>query len=218
MNERTSQHLGWRLVAESSTVRPAQLPLVGPSWTIGRATDNEVVIAHDAVSRRHALIVREEDLFRLSDVGSRNGTFVNGKIVRNSHILAHRDLIGLGETRPHLRFVDDHAIANPVRGQPSGITHHLRLRYDDQRLRFSIYDRPLDLSPDEFRLLRYLHHSRGTVCSRIECADAIWGADAYRHEDGLDRLIEDLRRKLTHLDPEIAIVQTRITGGFILQL
>ena len=218
MGESTSQHLGWKLVAESSAVRPAQLPLIGPSWALGRATDNAVVVAHDAVSRHHALIVREDDLFRLSDVGSRNGTFVNGKLVRTSHILAHRDLIGLGETRPHLRFIDDHAITDPVTSQASTSTHYSRLHYDDRRLRFSIYDRPLDLSPDEFRLLRCLHQSPGSICARTACADAIWGADAYRHEDGLDRLVDSLSKKLHHLDPEITIVQTRITGGFILQV
>ena len=74
MGESTSHRLGWRLVAEAGTVRPAQLPLIGPSWTLGRATDNAVVIAYDAVSRHHALIVREDDLFRLNDAGSRNGT------------------------------------------------------------------------------------------------------------------------------------------------
>lgn len=218
MGEASSLRLGWRLVAEQSTVRPAQLPLVGPSWTLGRAKENAVVVADDAVSRHHALIVREDDLFRLCDDGSRNGTYVNGDLVRTSQVLTHRDLIGLGTAKPHLRFVDDRVIANPQPGQARIVTHHARLHYDDRRLRFSIYDRPLDLSPDEFRLLRCLHESPGSVRARVDCADAVWGAGADRHEDRLDHLAEELRQKLQHLDPEITIVQTRITGGFILQV
>lgn len=148
--------LGWRLVAVRGDVRPTGLALVGPSWSIGRATDNAVIVAHDGVSRRHAMIVREGDLFRLSDIGSRNGTYLNGKPLRASAILAHRDLIGLGEPNPHLRFVDERVLADPVLAVPTARDYLPRLHYDDRRLRFTLYDRPLDLSEDEFCLLRYL--------------------------------------------------------------
>jgi hypothetical protein len=218
MSSRTSDHSGWRLVAVHGAVQPAQLTLAGLSWTLGRAKENAVVVAHDAVSRQHALIVREDDQFRLSDVGSRNGTYVNGKLLRASQILAHRDLIGLGEANPHLRFVDVNALAEPVPRRPPAFAYHARLEYDDRRLRFSHYDRTLDLSPDEFRLLRHLHRSDGAVCARADCAEAVWGDGASRHEERLDRLVEGLRHKLQRLDPEIDIVQTRITGGFILQV
>jgi DNA-binding response OmpR family regulator len=218
MAESTPNHLGWHLVAESSTVQPGQLLLVGPSWGLGRSSKNAVVVAEEVVSRYHAVIVREDEQFRLSDVGSRNGTYVNGKVVRSSHILMHRDLIGLGNAKPHLRFVNDHAIANPVRGQSNESSHHTRLHFDDRRLRFSIYGQLLDLSPDEFRLLRCLHRTPGDVCDRFDLADAIWGVEAHRHEPSLDRLVDALTRKLHQLDPEITITRTRITGGFILTI
>jgi DNA-binding winged helix-turn-helix (wHTH) protein len=212
--------VGWHLDAVQGDVRPAKLLLAGSSWTIGRSQENAIVVAHDAVSRRHAMIVREEGDFRLSDLGSRNGTYLNGKLLRASQILAHRDLIGLGEPTPRLRFVDDHAVADPPPGKSANATvrgHHVRLDYDDRRLRFSLYDRPLDLSPDEFCLLRFLYLSSGDVCARRECSEAVWGADAPRHEEKLDRLVERLRSKLRRLDEQLDIVQTRITGGFILQ-
>jgi hypothetical protein len=218
MGEGDTHHPGWRLSAVQGDVRPAQLALVGPSWALGRAPENAIVVANDAVSRHHAIIVREGEVFRLRDVGSRNGTYVNGALLGASHILAHRDLIGLGEARPQVRFVDDHAFADPIPGLPTAPPHRARLHYDDRRLRFSLYDRPLDLSPDEFRLLRFLHQSDGAVCAPVDCADAVWGADAPRHQEGLERLVDALRRKLRHLDPEMNIVQTRITGGLILQV
>jgi hypothetical protein len=210
--------LNWRLVAVHGDVRPPQLALVGPSWTIGRAAENAIVVVHHTVSRHHAVIVREGELFRLSDTESRNGTYLNGELLRTSQILAHRDLIGLGEPSPHLRFVDERAFAGPVPGSPPVRSERARLQYDDRRLRFTLYDRPLDLSPDEFRLLRHLYQSDGAVCTRLDCADAIWGIAAPRHQDGLDQLVDRLRRTLRRLDPEFDIVQTRITGGFILQL
>ncbi|HEY7035203.1 MAG TPA: FHA domain-containing protein [Thermomicrobiales bacterium] len=211
--------LGWRLVAVHGDVRPPHLTLVGPSWTIGRAAENAIVVVRDAVSRHHAVIVREGESFRLSDTDSRNGTYLNGELLRTSRFLAHRDLIGLGEPQPQLRFVDEHALADPLPSRHAAPRDDRpRLVFDDRRLRFTLYDRSLDLSPDEFRLLHYLYQSDGAVCARPECAEAIWGNAAPRHEDALDRLVDRLRRKLRHLEPQFDIVQTRITGGFILQL
>ena len=213
-----SHQPGWRLIAVHKDVRPAQLSLIGPSWTIGRTRDSSIIVAREAVSRQHALIVREGEDFRLRDVGSRNGTYINGVRVQGSELLVHRDLIGIGEPEPSLRFIDDRAFADPVPGKPAARSHQSRLRFDDRRLRFLLYDRPLDLTEDEFRLLHCLHASAGTVCAREDCAEAVWGADAPRHEAGLDHLIDGLRHKLRRLDPEINLVQTRITGGFILTI
>jgi hypothetical protein len=216
--QREHPRLGWRLVAERGDVRPAQLSLGGPACTIGRAADNAIVIVHDGVSRHHATIVRDGDSFRLSDAGSRNGTYVNGTRLRGSHYLAHGDLIGLGGPNPHLRFVDEHVLDEPLHSGPTVRDNRPRLNYDDRRLRFSVHGTPLDLSQDEFSLLRYLFESEGEICSRPDCAAAIWGVAAPRHEDDLDHVVDRLRRKLQRLDPRFDVVRTRITGGLILQV
>jgi hypothetical protein len=49
--------------------------------TIGRHPHNDIVIAHQAVSSRHAAIDSEADMVVLEDLGSSNGTFVNGQRV-----------------------------------------------------------------------------------------------------------------------------------------
>ena len=47
--------------------------------TLGRATDNDIVIADASVSRRHASIVPQNGGFALRDLASQNGTFVRGQ-------------------------------------------------------------------------------------------------------------------------------------------
>lgn len=64
---------------------------------IGRGIDNDVILADVAVSRRHLIVVREGEALRLRDLGSGNGTQVNGKRV-SSMVLAEGDRIELGET------------------------------------------------------------------------------------------------------------------------
>ncbi|HEV8303903.1 MAG TPA: trypsin-like peptidase domain-containing protein [Gemmatimonadales bacterium] len=60
------------------------------------------------VSSRHAAIVRKAEGFVLQDLGSRNGTFVNGRRIDGDTILQDGDVIGFGPTGPALEF---HAIA-----------------------------------------------------------------------------------------------------------
>ena len=63
---------------------PPPLYCSGPVTRIGRGDGVEVRLEHPLVSRRHARIEATADGFRLVDEGSRNGTFVNGRRVREA--------------------------------------------------------------------------------------------------------------------------------------
>jgi Tfp pilus assembly protein PilF len=71
---------------------------------IGRGTDQDIVLADIAVSRRHVTIQLENGRYRLRDLGSGNGTLLNGERV-DSVLLSDGDQIEIGNTL--LRF--DHA-------------------------------------------------------------------------------------------------------------
>ena len=63
---------------------------------VGRSPDSDFVIDDRTVSRRHAAIHREGYLWILEDLGSTNGTRVNGERVRDRAALAPGDEIGFG--------------------------------------------------------------------------------------------------------------------------
>ena len=65
--------------------------------TIGRLAECDVVIADPGASRRHARIRFQDDAYLLTDLGSTNGTQVNGELVQE-HSLADGDRITIGET------------------------------------------------------------------------------------------------------------------------
>jgi len=52
------------------------------SYTIGRDPDCDIVIADPFVSRRHAKIFYRDNRWFIEDVGSRNGTYVDGEDIR----------------------------------------------------------------------------------------------------------------------------------------
>ena len=76
----------------------------GQQLTIGRHPDNKIVIDNLAVSAHHATVRAEGLSLLLTDMGSRNGTYVNNERVEESQ-LAHQDWVSIGK---HILIVDLH--------------------------------------------------------------------------------------------------------------
>ena len=64
---------------------------------IGRDASADLVLDHERISRRHALIACTEEGYLLSDLGSSNGTRVNGEWVTDPVLLQDGDVIELGD-------------------------------------------------------------------------------------------------------------------------
>ena len=89
---------GNRLVSLGSS--PArEYSLDKPTIAIGSHPKNDVVADDTTVSRRHATITRKADGFELADLGSTNGTFVNGRRLTEPVVLKPGDEIKFGSVR-----------------------------------------------------------------------------------------------------------------------
>ncbi|MFZ5470882.1 MAG: diguanylate cyclase [Myxococcota bacterium] len=71
--------------------------------TVGRASDSDIWLDDDSVSRHHAKLVRAGDEVQLVDLKSKNGTFCNGEQVRGSRTLHDGDKLQIGSNNV-LRF------------------------------------------------------------------------------------------------------------------
>lgn len=80
------------------------LHLIPPSISIGSAEVNDIVVSSDLVSRRHAVIERVGGHWKIKDLDSTNGTYVN-HIVVSSEDLHPGDLVALGDAAFH--FVEN---------------------------------------------------------------------------------------------------------------
>lgn len=197
-----------RLVALSDEVEPAELALSGAEHTVGRAPGCDIVVRRQTVSRLHARILREGPRYVLYDVGSANGTFVNGQRLTAPHLLGHRDTIGLGAAGDLLRFIDPDPTVVPS----------TRLRFDERTQSFSLAGQLLELTPAQHRLLLHLYRHLGALCTREACAAAIWGRDYDPGLDAeaLDRAVSNLRAALRRADPTAELIQTRRGLGYTL--
>ncbi|RIK46074.1 MAG: hypothetical protein DCC58_04410 [Chloroflexi bacterium] len=104
-----------------------QKPLTLPRVRIGRYPNNEIVLDHSTVSAYHAeIILRPDGRHEIIDRESRNGTRVNGALVR-SQVLKDGDLITLGAASLH--YLSESA-ADPDIAPLGGYSQHGAQRYD----------------------------------------------------------------------------------------
>lgn len=169
------------------------LPLAEPVTTLGRAATCQVVIEDDFASRRHAQILLRDDCYWLRDLGSKNGTLLDGQPVTGETLLADGAMIQIGEVR--LRFHEPAATAtHPGVGTVEGI-----LWVDPAArqvwLRGQLLAPPL--SPKQFDLLLCLWQRPGQAVSKDEIAAAVWpeaGGEVYDYQ--VDKMVSRLRDRL----------------------
>lgn len=100
-----------KLILSLDGAQLREFPLTKERTTIGRKPHNDVVIDNLAVSGEHAMIMTILNDSFLEDLGSTNGTVVNGQPIKK-HFLQNSDVIELGKYK--LKFVADVPVAQPA--------------------------------------------------------------------------------------------------------
>ncbi|MGH8472373.1 MAG: FHA domain-containing protein, partial [Gammaproteobacteria bacterium] len=85
-----------KLVLSLGGAFQAEFPLNKERMTIGRKPDNDVQVDNLAISGKHALIITILDDSFVEDLGSTNGTYINGKAVKKQ-LLTHNDTVEIGK-------------------------------------------------------------------------------------------------------------------------
>ncbi len=83
-----------------------------PANSLGRHPNNSIQLLDKIVSKEHCILELRDGRFVLRDLGSLNGTYVNGERVRGEMFLKHGDEIALGSTRA--RYDDGSGVALPL--------------------------------------------------------------------------------------------------------
>ncbi len=84
--------------ASPGALGPGSRFALGARTVLGRAGDCDIVIDDPYVSASHAEIVRIGARYAVRDLGSANGTYVNGTEVRRQRVLRPGDRVTLGDT------------------------------------------------------------------------------------------------------------------------
>ncbi|MGB3292789.1 MAG: adenylate/guanylate cyclase domain-containing protein [Phormidesmis sp.] len=104
---------------------PQNLPLAGSScWTVGRSDDNNLVLGDRWISRNHAMLqCMDTGEYYLIDLGSRNGSFINGRRVSIPVTLRDGDDVTFGQTR-FVFYCPAPEAAEPISADNLGESHY----------------------------------------------------------------------------------------------
>lgn len=187
-------------------------PLNGQRWIlkddllVGRDDACHVVIQNRQVSRYHARLVSLEGGVQIEDLGSKNGTHVNGHELVEPVLLQDGDVIQIAYAQQFLYLSSDSTIPLelPLGESSENIPVPRLLRLDKRARRVWIGNDELvpPLSVSQYQLLELLSDNPGRVVSRAELVQAIWGKeDALGiSEQALDALVRRLRDRLAALN------------------
>lgn len=183
-----------------------------PITSIGRWEDNDVVIEDRWVSRYHVEVHHDSDQYVVHDLGSKNGTLINGQRITAPTVLADGDEI---QVTPlvKLTFVDYGSTAPlPVETQAPALDLDLGAR--------QVYVRGRLLSPPlssaQFTFLSALAEQPGRVYSREEVIAMVWPDDEAEgiSDEAIDALVRRLRLRLRTLDATHEYITTVRGYGF----
>jgi len=109
-----------RLLIQQGPEQGKEYALTEAQMSIGRSSINEIVLNDPEISRRHAQFSRHGNQYTIQDLGSTNGTFVNGQRCTGIVSLKDGDLIEFGDTI-RTRFLRRDTKPDPVYDPGFGI-------------------------------------------------------------------------------------------------
>ena len=198
----------------------SMIPINASSVIAGNSDAVDIKLENRFVSRRHFQVRFESDVFYISDLGSTNGTYLNGNKLNpnEEQILRDGDMVGLGVDEVLLVFsgpvgtvrIDTAVIARANRGNDGDLV------VDSSSRDVWVRDKKLPSLPrKEFDILECLFQNRGQAVSRDEIAAAGWPErpDDVPNSD-IDQYIRRLRRKLEENPSKPEIILTRVGYGY----
>lgn len=197
--------------------------LTSPVTGLGRASDNQIVLVSSKTSRYHAQIVERGGLYILRDLGSKNGSKINGQLVQGERELHNRDQILVGD----LQFTFDttasletetatNAAVLPMQNQALQVD----LTAMEVKLDGRVLNPPLSLL--EWKLLVLLYQNSGKVCDRNLIIETLYhptDPESIPFDTAIETLVSRLRKRLQMHNPtRLPYIKTVRGVGYKLEL
>ncbi|NLF63877.1 MAG: FHA domain-containing protein [Chloroflexi bacterium] len=200
------------IVASEGELAGQQWAIDSDPFLIGRGGDCNIVLPERQVSRHHVKITREDGQFILHDLGSKNGTHLNGVQISGSVPLHDGDEITIALCVKMLFVGTDATLPLTFEEvRPAG-----NLVLDNEQRTVTIGNESLSppLSLAQFRLLQALYEADGAVVDRDAIVEAVWPGTGGIGvtEQAIDALVRRLRDRLAELDDYEYVVTVRGHG------
>jgi Nif-specific regulatory protein len=168
-----------RLAFVAGPLKDSAVELGDAEVSIGRDSSNNIRVADAVLSRRHCAARRAVEGFVLVDLDSLNGTFVNGRPVRE-HTLAHGDEISIGESR--IVFLSGDAEAPARDSNPVELSERSMTALSTVRLKVSDVLAPAEGSGEKALALAALARDLTLLVKISTVINSVRGTDALQRE------------------------------------
>jgi len=217
--------------------------LSGRRWEIksqiivGRELGCDIVIGDRQVSRQHAKFSQSPQGITIEDLGSKNGTHLNGKAIDRPVLLKDGDVIQIALAEQLIFISSDATLPlempasvvndHQVNDSHFGEAHHMRTRLRLDDLSRTVWVTPSTkisndpsfpdeievdppLSAYQYALLKKLYDQPDKVISRSDLITSVWGEEEAIgiSEQAFDALVRRLRDRLKSIDPTHEYVLT----------
>ncbi|HMM28099.1 MAG TPA: FHA domain-containing protein, partial [Aggregatilineaceae bacterium] len=190
-----------------------------PELIIGRGGECGLVLPERQVSREHIRIYRAGETYYLEDLDSKNGTWVNGRQIKDEPVpLRDGDEINVA-LAAKLTFIGSEATAPLMVDELPGSLGRLQINRDSRRVFIAGKEVDPPLSLPQYRLLEMLYDAGGAVCTRDGVVEAVWPEAVGEgvSEQAIDALVRRLRDRLAEVDPDNQYIITVRGHGFRLE-
>jgi hypothetical protein len=204
LKPRTSR-LAPRLVIESGPHKGEEYIVRKQTTLIGRNEACDLIVDDSQVSRRHCQISWDGVYCTVEDLGSTNGTFINGQPLTAAYALRPGDRLQIADVI--FSFADPQAT---LIGQKWP-----NLKIERAARQVTVNGEAIELSAKEYALLSYLDEHSGRICSKEELSKAVWPeykGDVFDYQ--VESLIKRLRQKLEPEAEEPHLVVTIRGRGY----
>jgi pSer/pThr/pTyr-binding forkhead associated (FHA) protein len=183
-----------------------------PEVTIGRALDCTFVIDDQLISRRHARILSGPAVghrYIVEDLGSRNGTFVNGQRLTEARVLEHNDEVRFGSAT--FTFHDPSSTLSGDSAADLVVDHRSGVAW--------ARGQKLQLSVKEYALLELLYRNLDQPVSLAEISRVVWPEyDGAATTGNVESLVRRLREKLSAAHAVSITITSQRGQGYVLRV
>lgn len=184
---------------------------------IGRDEECELVLDDRQVSRKHSKIFHEDENFYIQDLDSKNGTYLNGKIIHEIKQLHEGDIINVGFTQEFIFLASDSTI--PLLNQKSP---RLMIKIDKDKKKVYIKGEELipPLSAQQYLLFELLVDGNGQVIKREDIIKVVWDSEGGQgiSDQAIDALVRRLRERIKEFAPNLNCILTVRGFGYRLNI
>jgi len=186
--------------------------LEGPAAVLGRHPGCDIVLESGSVSRQHARITNFDGNFYIEDLNSRNGTYVNGRLLSGRQMLKENDEIGICELSFIFHITPPESGNTPAVGSKAGMRETATIVEDEEPSSGSTIMSQLDVSSG-FTGMRLQVNTEAKLKALLEISRNLGRALAL--DEVLPKILDSLFKIFAQADRGFIVLKDSLTGRLV---